>query len=106
MAIKDGLYGYVGGTVARGFDTKNGPAAVVEVLAEGSKYPDRVTVWGAGAVGEGDRVKFKGWLRAKPREYTKQDGTTGHGVEVSLNGAELVEHERAGADAYGESAPL
>ena len=91
-SIKDGIYAYVGGTVARLFDTKNGPAFNLEVAREGSQYPDRVTVWGAAdGLNVGDRVKVHGWLSW--RREVKDDGKTY--FNVSLNKPEVTDHEPA-----------
>jgi hypothetical protein len=90
-SISDGIYGFVSGTVGRMFETKNGPAFVVEVTREGSQYPDRVTVWGpAGAARTGDRVTVKGWISW--RREAKDDKTF---FNVSLNKPEVTEHEPA-----------
>lgn len=92
-SIKDGIYAYVGGTVARIFDTKNGPAFNLEIQREGSQYPDRVTVWGAAdGLNVGDRVKVQGWLSW--RREVKDDGKTY--FNVSLNKPEVTDHEPAG----------
>lgn len=108
--IKDGFFGFASGTVARTFEAKTGVAAVVEIQDERSMYPDRVTAWGlTGNVREGDRVKVRGWIKVRPSTYTKRDGTEGHGVDVNINNAEIVEHEAAVATAdssFDESAPF
>jgi hypothetical protein len=90
-SIKEGIYAYVGGTVARIFDTKNGPAFNLEIQREGSQYPDRVTVWGAAdGLNVGDRVKVQGWLSW--RREVKDDKTY---FNVSLNKPEVTDHEAA-----------
>lgn len=101
MTVKDGFYGFVGGTVSRVFENVDYPRIVVEYM-DGDKavYPSRVTVWGSHGVSEGDRVKFKGWVRAKARTYDKKDGTTGNTADVSLSNAELVEHEAGAANSF------
>lgn len=94
MAVKDGVYAQIGGTVDRLFQYNGGTGAVVKVQREGSQYPDRVTVWGIEfEARQGDQVAVKGWLSWKPSTYEKRDGSTGYGVEVSLNRPVLVELE-------------
>lgn len=109
MAVKDEAFAQVGGTVGRVFTFKGGTGVVIETLREGSQYPDRVTAWGVQAdVHEGDRLTVKGWLSWKPTTYEKRDGSTGHGVEVSLNKPTVVEHEPAstgGGDVWATSVP-
>lgn len=91
-SIKEGIYAYVGGTVSRLFETKNGPAFNLEIQREGSQYPDRVTVWGAAdGLNIGDRVKVHGWLSW--RREVKDDGKTY--FNVSLNKPEVTDHEPA-----------
>ncbi|HLP97630.1 MAG TPA: hypothetical protein VK149_04215 [Sideroxyarcus sp.] len=100
MAIKDGIYGYVGGTVGRVFSTKNGPAFVVEVQDEKSQYPTRVTVWGLGdQVAEGDRVKVRGFYSAKKRDYESPSGPKVT-IEQAINSPEIVEHEAGAANSF------
>lgn len=98
--IKDGVYGYVSGTVGRTGQAKNGPYAVIEVSREGSQYPDRVTAWGLDAT-TGDRVSVKGWLSWRKDE---RDGKTY--LNVSLNKPQLDKHEKAGAPAGDDSTPF
>lgn len=87
--ITDGMFAYIGGTVSRVFESKTGTAVTVEVKREGAKYPDRVTVWGVKEpMRDGDRVKFKGWISWASSE---RDGKKY--FNVSLNNAELMEHE-------------
>ena len=98
MAQTAGVYAQAAGRVSRVFSMKNGPALVLEVqLSDRDKYPSRVTVWGADALpaAEGDDLVVKGWLSWRPSEYQKRDGSTGHGVEVSLNAPVLVSHTPA-----------
>lgn len=87
--IKDGIYGYVSGTVGRTGQYTKGSYAVVEAKRDGSQYPDRVTVWGLEA-SEGDRVKVAGFLSWKKSE---RDGKTY--FDVSLNNPNVEKHERA-----------
>ena len=87
--IKDGVYGYVSGTVGRVGAAKNGPYAVIEVKREGSQYPDRVTAWGLGGVNQGDRVSVKGWLSWRRDE---RDGKTY--FNVSLNQPKLEKRDQ------------
>lgn len=77
--MTDGVYASVTGTVARVGQAKNGPYAVIEVVREGSKYPDRVTAWGLDAPA-GARLTVKGWLSWRKEE---KDGKTY--LNVSLN---------------------
>jgi hypothetical protein len=102
VAIKDGIFGYVSGTVGRMFDTKNGSAFVLEVAREGSQYPDKITVWGAAdLVRPGDRAAVKGWISW--RREVKDDKTY---FNVSVNKPELTEHEPASSEpAAGWSEP-
>lgn len=96
--IKDGFYGFIGGTVSRVFPSKNGMSATIEIRNERSEYPDRVTVWGiADNFSEGDRVKVKGWVSFRSKTWEKQDGSTGYGVDVSINSGEVLEHETTAA---------
>ena len=44
--MTDGIYASVTGKVGRVGQAKNGPYAVIEVVRENAKYPDRVTAWG------------------------------------------------------------
>lgn len=93
MAVKDGVYAQVAGTVSRVFSTQKGQALVVEVKPEGSQYADRVTVWGVDfEAQQGDRVAVKGWLSWK--RTVKDDKTY---FDVSLNRPQLVEREAAPA---------
>lgn len=102
--IKDGCYGAIGGKVARVFQTKNGAAIEVHVQTERMKYPDRYTVWGLGdEVVEGDRVEVRGWVETQPEEYTKRDGTVGHGVRRTVNAPKLAKHEPVAQPGGGDS---
>ena len=78
------------------FSTKNGSAFEIEVQGKG-QYPDRWTVWSSFDVAQGDRVSVKGHLSARLGSYEAQSGETKHKVDRSVNGAELVAHEPAGA---------
>lgn len=102
--IKDGWYGFLGGTVSKVYAGGDHPRIVVEFFErENDKYPKRVTVWGSFGVMEGDRVKFKGWNRADLRDYTKDDGTQAKTVSRALSGAELVEHAAGAANGFDPS---
>jgi len=91
--IKDGVYGFVSGTVGKTFQTKNGTAFEVEVLPYKSQYPDRWTIWGDLGVSQGDRVKVAGWLDIKREKYTK-DGEEQVAVRRSVNQPKLEDHDR------------
>ena len=92
--IKDGVFGYVSGTVTRSFDTKNGKAFEVEVKAPNQQYGDKWTVWGDLDVAEGARVTVKGWLSAKAETYEK-DGVTKAACRRAVNKPVLEKHEPA-----------
>ena len=91
--IKDGEYTYIGGTVKRVFQTKNGAAFELHFQKDRDKYPTRYTVWGLGdQVAEGDRVKVSGFPSQEIDEYEK-DGQTKRIVKRSLNSPKLEAHE-------------
>jgi hypothetical protein len=96
--IKDGVYGYVSGTVVKAFNTKNGRALEVTVKDDRQQYGDRWTVWGDLAAGEGDRVTVEGWLSTVREPYEK-DGETKVGVKRSVNKPKLKAHEAGSAQA-------
>ena len=98
--IKDGVYGFVSGTVGRVFSTKNGEAFELEVLPYKSQYPDKWTVWGNPGVSQGDRVKVAGWLEIKRDKYEK-DGVEQVAIKRSVNTPKLEGHERVShSDAF------
>ncbi len=83
--IKDGVFGYVSGTVGRKADGR----FTIEVKNERSQYPDYVTVWSKDiTVATGDRISVKGWLSWKKSE---NNGKTY--VDVSVNQAKVEKHE-------------
>jgi len=90
--IKDGVYGYVSGTVGRSFQHKNGRAFELEVKDPKQQYGDKWTVWADLPVAEGDRVSVKGWLGISKGNYTK-DGEQKTAIRRSVNSAELAAHE-------------
>lgn len=101
--ISDGVFAQVSGTVGRTGQAKNGPYAVVEVLRDGNKFPDRVTVWGLDAV-SGDRVAVKGWLSWRRSERDEKVF-----FDVSLNQPQIVSHEHVEApagDVWASEAPF
>jgi len=118
--IRDGVYGYVSGTVARVFPTRNGDAYEVEVKGrEEQKYADKWTVWGNLNVPVGTRVTVKGWLEARAENFEGRDGTVKAAAKRSVNKPELVAQEAGaapapattetwggGADAYGDNTPF
>lgn len=90
--IQDGVYAYIGGTVAEARHGKTGMYLLVDVHREGAKYPDRVTIWGiTGNVSfnKGHRIKAKGWLSWQRRETPEGKVY----LNVSMNKPEIVEHE-------------
>lgn len=91
-AIKDGVYGYVSGTVGRDFTTKNGRAFELEVKDLKQQYPDKWTVWADLNVVEGDRATIKGWLGISKETYEK-DGETKTAIRRAVNKPELAAHE-------------
>ena len=94
MAIKDGIYGQVSGTVSKVGQARNGGYVVLEVAREGARYPDRVTAWGIdGPLNQGDRLSLKGWLSWRKNE---RDGKTY--FDVSLNQPKVEQHEPAGTN--------
>lgn len=98
--MSDSILGKVTGNVGRTGSAKNGPYAVVEVLRQGSQYPDRVTVWGLDA-GTGDRVTVSGTLSWKKSE---RDGKTY--FDVSLNQPKVESHTKAGAADVNDQTPF
>jgi hypothetical protein len=89
MAINDGVFSQVSGTVGRIRDTN----FTIEVQSPKAKYPDYVTVWGPDIqVTAGDRISVKGWLSWK--KNTVGDKVY---VDVSVNKPEVVEHEKTSA---------
>lgn len=94
-AIKDGVYGFVSGTVGRSFQTKNGRAFELEVKEERQQYGDRWTIWGDLPVREGDRASIKGWL-AISRETYEKDGQTKVAIRRAINKPEVAAHEPGG----------
>jgi len=99
--IRDGVFAFVSGTVRRTFMTKSGEAFELEVKREGLEYPDRVTVWGCGGVGEGDRVTVKGYYSDRREKYHDQQGNEKIGFKRALNKPEIVAHEPAAASSGG-----
>jgi len=95
--IKDGVFGYVSGTVGRSFTYSGGRAFDLLVQSPKSKYPDKWTVWGDLPANEGDRVTVKGFLSASAETYEK-DGQTKAAARRSVNSPKLEAHE-AGAPA-------
>lgn len=91
-AIRDGVFGFVSGTVGRRFTTRNGDAFEVLVQSPKSQYPDKWTVWADLPVGEGDRVTVKGFLSATAETFEK-DGVTKAASRRSVNNAQLEAHE-------------
>jgi hypothetical protein len=95
--IKPGVYAAVSGTVARVFhygDQKTG--IEIHVKTERMKYPDRYTAFDIrDQVAEGDTVEVRGWLETQVEEFTKRDGSTGHGVKRTVNAPKLEKHEPA-----------
>lgn len=84
-AIKDGVYGYVAGTVGRVADGR----FTIEVKREGRQYPDYVTVWSKDIfVEQGDRLSVKGWVSWKKSE--RNDKVY---VDVSVNQPKVEKHE-------------
>ena len=100
MAVKDGIFGQVAGTVSRVGSARNGGYIVIEVAREGAKYPDRVTAWGIDGLNQGDRVAVKGWLSWRKNE---RDGKTY--FDVSINQPKVEQHEPAGS-AIGSEVPF
>lgn len=92
--IKDGVYGYVSGTVGRSFMTKNGRAFELEVKNHKQQYPDKWTIWADLPVNEGDRASVKGWLSISKENYDK-DGETKTAIRRAVNKPELAAHEYA-----------
>jgi len=90
--IKDGVYGYVSGTVGRSFQHKNGRAFELEVKDPKQQYGDKWTIWADLPVAEGDRASVKGWLGISKENYTK-DGEQKTAIRRSVNSAELAAHE-------------
>lgn len=79
--IKDGVYAYVSGTV----NWADAGKFTVEVLKEGNRYPDRITVWRPDfQVANGDRVTVKGWFSWRK---SKKDERY---MDYSINNPELV----------------
>lgn len=91
-AIKDGVFGFVSGTVGRSFTHKNGTAFEVLVQSPKSQYPDKWTVWADLPVTEGDRVTVKGFLSASAETFEK-DGVTKAASRRSVNSPHLEAHE-------------
>lgn len=92
--IKDGVYGFVSGTVGRSFETKNGRAFELEVKDQKQQqYPDKWTIWGDLAVREGDRATVKGWLGISRETYQK-DGETKVAIRRAVNKPELAASEQ------------
>jgi hypothetical protein len=90
--IKDGVYGFVSGTVGRSFETKNGRAFELEVKDQKQQYPDKWTIWGDLNVREGDRATVKGWLGISRETYQK-DGETKVAIRRAVNKPELAASE-------------
>jgi len=102
--IKDGVYGYVSGTVGRSFQHKNGRAFELEVKDPKQQYGDKWTVWADLPVSEGDRASVKGWLGISKENYTK-DGEQKTAIRRSVNSAELAAHEANATPAAPEPEP-
>lgn len=96
-SIKTGVYVSVGGKVARVFQYGDGKTGVeIHVQDERMRYPDRYTAFDVkDPVTEGDMVEVHGWLSTQVEEYTKKDGTTGHGVKRIVNAPKVAKHEPA-----------
>ena len=95
-AIKDGVYGYVAGTVGRTYSGRFS----IEVKREGRQYPDYVTVWSNDInVQAGDRIAVKGWVSWKKSE--RNDKVY---VDVSVNQPKVENHQPA--QARGASAEI
>jgi hypothetical protein len=99
--IKDGVYGYVSGTVGRVADGR----FTVEVKREGRQYPDYVTVWSSDIfVQQGDRISVKGWLSWKKTE--RNDKVY---VDVSVNHPKVEKKESSrpsSSPSYGSETPF
>ncbi|WP_404474805.1 hypothetical protein [Microbacterium aerolatum] len=95
--IKQGVYVSVGGKVGRVFTYQGDKTGVeIHVQDERMRYPDRYTAFDVKqAVAEGDLVEVHGWLSTQVEEYTKKDGTTGHGVKRIVNAPKIAKHEPA-----------
>jgi hypothetical protein len=101
--IKDGVYGFVSGTVGRAFNHAKGRAFEMEVKDDRQQYGDKWTIWGDLNVSEGDRVSVKGWLSISRETYEK-DGQTKVAIKRAVNNPEIAAHEaRAGAPARQEA---
>lgn len=95
--IKDGVFGYVSGTVGRTFTYGGGSAFEVLVQAPKSQYPDKWTVWGELPVSEGDRVKVAGFLSARAELFDGRDGNKAAATRRSVNSPKLEAHEPGNA---------
>lgn len=106
--IRDGVFGFVSGTVGRSFAHKNGTAFELLVKDAKSQYADKWTVWGELAAVEGDRATVKGWLSTSAETYEK-DGVTKAASRRSVNSPTLEAHEPAtasvAADSWATAAP-
>jgi hypothetical protein len=101
--IKDGVYGFVSGTVGRAFNYSKGRAFEMEVKDPKQQYGDKWTIWGDLPVSEGDRVSVKGWLSISRETYEK-DGETKVAIKRAVNNPEVAAHEAAqGAPARREA---
>lgn len=102
--IKDGIYGYVAGTVSKVWNRDGRQAVVIDVQDRMKEYPDQVTAWNVTEqVQESDKVKFKGWLSFK--EKTNDSGKTF--FNVSMNKPVLIERQaQAGFASIGDEAPF
>lgn len=92
--IKDGVYGYVSGTVGRSFNTKNGRAFELEVKDPKQQYGDKWTIWGDLPVSEGDRASVKGWLSISREKYQDKEGKDQVAIRRAVNKPELAAHEK------------
>lgn len=93
--IKNAKYISVGGKVGKVFQYAKGTAIELHYQDDKMQYPERITVWGLGdQVAEGDRVEIHGYYSDQVEEFTKKDGTTGHGVKRSINGPKLAKREQ------------
>lgn len=102
--IRDGVFGFVSGTVTRVFNTKNGPASEIEVKPldrDGNvpQYGDKWVAWGIELV-QGERVSVKGWLSARGELFTNQQSEQKVATRRSINKPEVTARE-----AGGDSAP-
>lgn len=98
--MSDSIKATVIGNVGRSGTAKNGPYAIIDVIRQGSQYPDRVAVWGLDA-SVGDRVTVNGFLSWRREE---KDGKTY--FNVSLNNPRVESHERAGAVNPNDQTPF